>query len=650
MSEARGGKLGRAEWIALALVFLLALALRAGCALQYTRSHPQADFPVIDEESYERWALAIAGGEWLGNEVFFQEPLYPYCLGALYALFGHDRLLARLAQCVLGALACALTALLGRRVFGSRAGLLAGLGLALHRPAVLLPSLLLKENLFLPLLALLVLLAIGATSAQRGRWALIGWIAGLGALLRGNMLVLLPCVIAWPLVRDALARSPLRRAAGSAACALAGTLLALLPVAWRNLHVGGVFALTTSGAGTNLYGGNNPENPLGVASEFSFVRGIPSYEADDWRREAERRVGRPLDAGEVSRFWTRELWRSVREQPGLHLSILWNKLRLSLGPHEVPDNHSLAWDSRYVFLLRLPLPGFALGGALGLAGLLVLLARAARRGRRAELRPGLELALCFLLYLGTIVLTVTSMRARLPLVPLLLPFAGQWLVEGARLLRRGGARSALALHLFALAPAGLFAWMPVLDAGARARELAGRDYNLAVQYLEREERVPEAAAIAARLVERDPANPRFQTLAASIEWRQGVAARAAGREEEGRELVRSALARLAGVAREGRANPREMARASRLAGWIQLELASYAAAERHFRRARDFARDDPELLFEHAQALVLFAEHTAPGAERARSASEAESLLDALPPTSAGPALDDLRARLARLR
>jgi len=85
----------------------------------------------------------------------------------------------------------------------------------------------------------------------------------------------------------------------------------LMPVLWRNHHVGGVWVLTTSGAGTNLYGGNNPENPWGRATEFSFVRGIPAYEAGDWNREAERRLGRELDPKETSDYWLQQVLQSV---------------------------------------------------------------------------------------------------------------------------------------------------------------------------------------------------------------------------------------------------------------------------------------------------------------------------------------------------
>src|SRR5690606_9871220 len=109
-----------------------------------------------------------------------------------------------------------------------------------------------------------------------------------------------------------------------------------VPTGLRNWYVGDVFVLTTSGAGTNLYGGNNAQNPYGIATEFDWVRGIPEFEAGDWRNEAERRVGRALDPSEVSSYWMGEVLRSLRDDPWLHLRILWKKGRATLGSYEVP--------------------------------------------------------------------------------------------------------------------------------------------------------------------------------------------------------------------------------------------------------------------------------------------------------------------------
>ena len=76
--------------VALVALALLALVARLAWVVPYDRHHPQADRPVIDEASYDTWARELAAGDWLGDEVFFQEPLYPYLLGVAYSLFGVD--------------------------------------------------------------------------------------------------------------------------------------------------------------------------------------------------------------------------------------------------------------------------------------------------------------------------------------------------------------------------------------------------------------------------------------------------------------------------------------------------------------------------------------------------------------------------------
>ena len=62
-----------------------------------------------DSRSYDEWARRIAGGEWIGREVFYQAPLYPYFLGVLYAIAGHHLLLVRIVQAILGHGSAAMT-------------------------------------------------------------------------------------------------------------------------------------------------------------------------------------------------------------------------------------------------------------------------------------------------------------------------------------------------------------------------------------------------------------------------------------------------------------------------------------------------------------------------------------------------------------
>lgn len=622
----------------------LGLVLRVVAVFQYQASHPNAASVVIDEKSYDSWARAIAAGDWIGKEVFFQEPLYSYALGALYAVTGPSLLAARVAHCVLWAIAIVLIGLLARHLFGRVAGFVAAGLVALHGPGLIFPSLILKENLFLAVLAALALVLVRSrNSAGKRAWIAIGVLAGLGALLRGNMLVLLPALAAWPLVRRWSQRERVVPAVAQVAAFVLGVALVLVPVAWRNAHVGGVFVLTTSGAGTNVYGGNNLENPYGRATEFSFVRGIPEHEAGDWAREAERRSGSELDPREVSSFWMSTALRSMREHPFEHAHILWNKLRLTLGRYEVPDNHMLDWDARYVVIAHAPWPDFGVTGTLGLAGILAwtVLLVVRRRPVAACAGGASEIAVFFALYLGTIVLTVTSDRARLPLLVMLAPFAGFTLVQGYAWIR-ARRRVEIIVLASALVVASLFAYVPALPATDRAEDFDERDFNLAVQWLDDAEHTDQGRRLADELLAKHPQTARVRLLAATYDQR-----RAARLLSEASEIARSAgraqledvLRRAREIADETRVFPRERFRADALAAWCALELEDWTEAETRFGRARAFDGDAADLRsgearsrlgraaaeFEEARTLLA-----ATGSDRERGEGLLESALDRL--------------------
>lgn len=661
----------RERKILLALV-ALAYLLRIVVCLEYAERHPLADRPVIDEASYERWALSIAEGDWIGDEVFFQEPLYPYWLGTVYAVAGwteadrpagtatyRQRTSARHLQALLGALTVVFVYRIARRLFGTVPAVVAGLAFATYRPLLLMPALLLKPNLFLPVVAwlswLLLRARLGAGPRALRPWLGAGVLAALGALLRGNMLLLLPFVAVLPFVRR-FARHETAAAWPASLALIGGMALVLLPVAVRNQAVGGVFALTTSGAGTNLYGGNNVQNLHGRATEFDWVRGIPEHEADDWRHEAERRAGRELDAGEVSAFWMRETLRSVGERPLVHARILWNKLRLSLGRYEVPDNHDIEWDARHLATLRWPLPGWGLWGALGLAGIVAF--GVTRRSGVLDRAGTAELAAFFLLYLATIVLTVTSMRIRVALVVPLLPFAG-WFVDRALLARprfaawrrrlddgEAGAPLAVLPASVALAVGLAFAWIPVFDAEQRAEDLDKRDFNLAVYLLEREDGLERAEEIARRLEAKDGRSSRVESLLASIALQRVARMRAEApltgeRRAEAEALLREAMGRLRDVAENPGVSVREKFRARALAGMIQLEAGDPVAATNHFRAALEFDPEDADVLFGLATALGRRA------ADDASAARESLAILEELCPRLDSSACRELQRTVA---
>src|SRR4030095_11555935 len=128
------------------VIFAIAFGIRLVHVLQI-RSTPFFSILMGDSRGYDEWAQRIAGGEWWGREVFYQAPLYPYFLGALYAIAGRDLLLVRLVQALIGSASCVLVALAASRLVSRRAGTVAGGVFALYAPAIFFDGLLQKSVL-----------------------------------------------------------------------------------------------------------------------------------------------------------------------------------------------------------------------------------------------------------------------------------------------------------------------------------------------------------------------------------------------------------------------------------------------------------------------------------------------------------------------
>ena len=153
----------RDVWVLVSLA-CLAVLLRWISLLAYESTHPLAGIPVIDERSYDEWARRIAAGDWLGGtEVWFQEPLYPYVLALIYKFLGDALHTARVVQCVWWGLSGLLVAWTARRLFGQVPAVITAAAWALYGAGMVFPALLLKENLFLPILAGLACLVAGGT-------------------------------------------------------------------------------------------------------------------------------------------------------------------------------------------------------------------------------------------------------------------------------------------------------------------------------------------------------------------------------------------------------------------------------------------------------------------------------------------------------
>jgi len=400
---------------AIATVFLVALALRA-IFLWQASSAPLFSHLLMDGAVYDEWAQRIAAGDWVGDGVFYQAPLYPYFL-ALLKFFGGDGLWPiRIVQALLGSASCVLLFLAGESFFSRKAGLIAGLGLALYPPAIFFDSLVQKASLggFLATLLLLCIARVQAAPTPR-RWLACG--ATLGALMatREETWLVVPVLLGWLWLRWR-SEAPTVRARWSASF-VGGLALLLAPIAARNAYVGGEFTLTTSQAGSNFYIGNHA-GAQGVYEPLRAGRAHTPLERVDAKELAELGAGRALTPNEVSSYWFGKSFEWIRAHPGAWLALLARKAGLLLNRYEIPDYECQEYYAEHSWLLRGLGKVFHFGmlaplAAFGLVSVWSL------RGRHAVL-----LALLATFSVGCIAFYVFA-RYRYPVVPIL------WLYGGA---------------------------------------------------------------------------------------------------------------------------------------------------------------------------------------------------------------------------
>lgn len=406
-------------------IFLIALGVRLPYLAALART-PFLTHPTLDPRLYDGWAQRIAAGEWLGREVFFANPLYPYWLGVLYTAFGRNLWLVHLLQHVLGSLAAALLAWLGVRLWDRRVGWVAGLGAAFYAPFVFHEGTLMIESVA-PFLATVALaLAVIAGECRTPGASLAAGIAhGVFVLARPN---LTPLASAGWVARGG------RRALVPAVLVLIGTMLAIAPVTIRNWIVSRTFVPITAHGGEAFYVGNHPGSD-GYGTQPNFVDSGPMTEHESYRQEASRILGRELTLAESSDYWRRRALDFIREKPAQYLGLLARKGYLFFHAYEKGDNHSFyAMRDAVPYLRWIPL-GFGWILPFAVLGCWV--------SRSAWGRIGIVPLFAATYAVGVILFFVTA-RYRLPVVPPILLLAASGAVWGWDALRARRTREVLA--------------------------------------------------------------------------------------------------------------------------------------------------------------------------------------------------------------
>ena len=416
---------GRGSWRVPLAICALALSIRVA-HLWYLRLSPYWSILMGDARAYDQWAQRLVQhGGWLHSEVFYQAPLYPYTLAVLYLLVGRNLALVRVAQAVLGSAACGLLYLAAARWFGRRAGVAAALILACYGPAVFFDSLIQKSVLdALLLCALLWLIAREDGRHVATQACLIGVLVGCLALTRENALVLLPIILGWTMWRQL-------RWMPSVAAMLLGALVVLMPAAVHNRLAGGVWVLTTSQLGPNLYIGNS-DTATGTYVALRRGRGNAAFEQQDATDLASAAVGRTLGPAEVSSFWRARALDWIRTHPGRWLRLTTVKVLLLANRQEAADTEDVGTYAEWSWPLRVctAVLNFGILAPVGMFG--VWLTR--HRWRQLWVLYAFGVA-----YAASLVLFYVLDRYRYPLVPVLAAFAGAAVSEAPTWWRTSGA-------------------------------------------------------------------------------------------------------------------------------------------------------------------------------------------------------------------
>jgi 4-amino-4-deoxy-L-arabinose transferase-like glycosyltransferase len=222
----------------------------------YALNNPYYSIASMDSAVYVSWAQLITQEGWLGTEIFYRAPFYPYLLSIIFWLAPHNLLAVYVMQLGMGLCSVLLIYSIGKRIYGERAGLIAaGFGLA-YAPLTFFETKILPTTtgIFLGLLSIYLL----TRAEQEKKWYY--WMAGaatlgVAAICRPNYLLMIPLLIFGILVvhRRRLRETPIPI-----------VILILVPsvtigtVSLRNYVVGKDFVPISANAGITFAQGNNP--------------------------------------------------------------------------------------------------------------------------------------------------------------------------------------------------------------------------------------------------------------------------------------------------------------------------------------------------------------------------------------------------------
>jgi len=341
----------------LALIAGVALAARVGYVVAFMRGYT----PNSDADSYFNIGRAVSEGHGYVFSLPFEfvhatairPPLYPTVIAGAFRVFGVHVGVAQGVNIAAGTLAAVAGGMIGARIAGPRAGLCAGLVVALYPPLIANDVTVLVESIAVLLLFATVLLLLD------GRTVLAGVALGLLMLDRASAQWFVVVLAAWVLWRFGW-RHALRMTAVA--------VVVVAPWVVRNaVNVGGPELVATNGFNLNAIYSNEARQ----AGNF-----VDAYFDS---RFAAMRV-HALDEVELDRALRKHALDDLRSHPGELFRVARSNLARWLELRPSDNRHAETLDGRNLHVRDWTLPLFYVVTAAGIVALAL-----ARRSAGAQL-------------------------------------------------------------------------------------------------------------------------------------------------------------------------------------------------------------------------------------------------------------------------
>ena len=395
-----------------------------------TQSSPFIQNLFSDSKIYYDWARDLSNsGKWIGKEVFFMSPGYPYFLAAIFNFFGPSILAIRVVQSLISTANIFLIYQLTKNLFDYKAGYIAAGIASIYSMFIFFSGAIFGETLqAFFVTTLLYLLTKSGNTYGKNKWLLTGLMLGLSALFRANILIVFPVIFIWIFYlfkKSEKLKNDLRKAL---IYFTIGTAIPILPVTINNYLVGKEFVLLTSNGGINFYLGNN-ENALGVYStpkDFDFFEDMAGI------KYAQKITHKELTPSQSSSYWYGQGLNFITTHPLDAVGLTLKKLLFFFDNDENPQTSQINIDffrDKSSSILKIPLPNFIIVFLFALAGIIYSI--------RKLKNNKLSLMYIFIVFyvLGTIIFFVTG-RFRIAITPLLISFAGYGILNIVEIIRQ----------------------------------------------------------------------------------------------------------------------------------------------------------------------------------------------------------------------